>query len=386
MKRYVAKLALLLLLLTLLIPGSLPTATAAPSNNTVEEYHPGVGAKLLRVYSQEVTTMYCGNLPPSICVPDGPNDPEDQEKLIYKRILPAGTTIEKNTVRYNPPVEHFKTIVCGTNTESWRTYNSAVVDLVLTYPSEFDGGRSFTIAGYREGLKEKFKETGLWTLPPDYDCKRTVQGTWVGKTVASGRYTLTDAPDKDGDKVANKYDACPSQPGPASSDGCPSEDKEEKPERCATHTHRIPATFTDVGLDIQYGWFRVERRVCFNNIRVTKVTQSQVFLDLPDAIRALNILSLNQIQFVGSYEPWEGHPEGALNTFWQFSIRLSTPEVRIPGFRIPFTEERVGSFTLPAYNGEIERPAIRIISLANGCYYASPGGGNVPICPSGSYE
>ena len=139
-------------------------------------------------------------------------------------------------------------------------------------------------------------------------------------------------------------------------------------------------------MNIQYGWFRVERRVCFDNIRVTRIIHSKVFLDMDDPVRALNMLSHHQIEFDGAFEPWEGHPQGAMNTFWEFSIRLDTPEIRVPGFTIPFTERQVGSFTLPAYTGEIEKPAIRIISLANGCYFATPGGGDDPICPPGSYK
>lgn len=161
--------------------------------------------------------------------------------------------------------------------------------------------------------------------------------------------------------------------------------KEQKPESCATHTHRIPADFTGLGLNIHYGWFRVERRVCFNDVKITRLPWQNVYLDLDDPVRVLGILSLKQREYSGYWEYWENHPQGLLNTFWEFSIRLETEEIRIPGFTIPGTNRRVGSFTLPKYNGEIERPAIRIISLANGCYYAAPGGGDDPICPPGSY-
>ena len=262
MKRYVTKLALLLLLLTLLIPSSLPTATAAPSNDTEEEYHPGVGAKELKIYQKAVMTVDCGDLPPVACTPNGPNDPEDQEKLIHKRILPGGTIIEEEPLTHNPPTKHWQYEVCGYPSEQLRETNYDQVNLYLGYPPEYKLSPPHTIKGYNQGLIHRYTVTEPHVFPPYHnpDCEKALPpGTYIDEVTSSGRYTLTDAPDSDEDDVDDPYDACPFNQGPASNDGCP---------ECTARTAELANMILDLRLPQQQPG-QAEYRVIFDPVHTS---------------------------------------------------------------------------------------------------------------------
>ena len=425
---------LTILVSTLIIPAYPTTANTS--------YHPGVGAQILTVYWQDITTTDCTGLPPTICTPNGPNDPEDQEQEGGGLIIAGGANVslvKTDTGGY--PTEYTSDIdeVCNLTHNYWYNDEYDIMTVQIDYP-EASGFSSEQYGSYKQGRSYFYKTTTNYPSTP-LDVCGGPYGTIDTQTISSVRFDLTAAPDSDGDGIADNWDSCPDDHGPVANDGCPAPtatptntpsptntpaptntpsptntpaptntpvpppppptpqptstpdpgggggNKGLKPERCASHTHRVPVDFGPAyRTNMQFGWYRVDRRVCFNNVQVTKVTQTFVFLDQPDPIRAMGIVSRQPMRRSSPFEPWGGHAYGSVNGFFEDSIRLKTGGVTIPRFTIPFTSRQVGPIDIRPYNGEIERPAIRIISLANGCYYATPGGGPTPICPPGSYK
>ena len=194
MKRYVTKLALLLLLLTMLIPSSLPTATAAPSNDTESSPQLRAGARRLKVFKQDIRTMDCGNFPASVCTPNGPNDPEDQEALIVNMLIPEGTTVRQRVTGRGHPPEYIEDVNCYAPWKLWDGHKYKQVEIIVQYPPEYNGGRSERVATYLQGISYRRKFTGLKELPQSRACSHTVQGTSLQQTKSSGRYNLTPVP------------------------------------------------------------------------------------------------------------------------------------------------------------------------------------------------
>ncbi|MEM8531235.1 MAG: hypothetical protein AAGF95_10360 [Chloroflexota bacterium] len=198
MKRYVTKLALLLLLLTLLMPGSLPTATAAPSSKIesspqLTESSPQLraGARRLKVFKQDIRTMDCGNFPASVCTPNGPNDPEDQEALIVNILIPEGATVRQRVTGRGHPPEYIEDVSCYAPWKLWDGHKYKQVEIIVQYPPGYNGGRSESVATYLQGISHRRKFTGLKELPQSRACSHTVQGTSLQQTKSSGRYNLT---------------------------------------------------------------------------------------------------------------------------------------------------------------------------------------------------
>ncbi|NOK61020.1 MAG: hypothetical protein GFH27_549307n3 [Chloroflexi bacterium AL-W] len=140
------KIVLVLLLfglLLLLLPASHHPLQAATYHSVQSSYHPGVGAKLLRLYYQAVYTMDCGGIPPDRCTPNGSNDPEDQEYLWHEILVPAGTTLHEKSRTEGTPIESDSYMYCDALYRWWVGSEYTVVDLDVNFPSE-SGWQSYT--------------------------------------------------------------------------------------------------------------------------------------------------------------------------------------------------------------------------------------------------